>query len=258
MSAKTVRTAVSLGLLAGLWWGCGNLIPPELKYVVHMKALLPEGRGDFTIDLEDSAQVFSKEGLVVRMRPMTDEELNRRFPPLFDGRHVNPYTHDKKDPQKGYVPPRFALFEVTVVNNTYAKVEFDPANAVMTADTGEAFRYYDPGREGAVPEGCNSFTKYYKTELGISGFEKELALERMGVVYKSIYHRNRPVFRGEQRTGMLVFDPLASDSKEVLLRVNRFVLSFDASGNPESTVDIDFRFKVDQGAVKAGGPKPRS
>jgi len=239
-------------LLAALAWGCaGGLIPTKQKYVVEMKALLPEGRGDYTLDPDDSSTVFSKEGLLIKVKPLNDDELNRRFPPLFDGRHVNPYTFDKKEVQTSYIPPRFTVFEVTVVNNTYAKIEFDPAKAQMITSDGQTYRYYDPGREGYLAEGGNSFSKYYRVELGISGYEKELALERMGVVYKSVYHRGRPVFKEDRRPGLLVFDPLPQEYKEgvVTLRLNQFVLSFDASGNPENTIDVDFRFQVKQEIV---------
>jgi hypothetical protein len=34
------------------------------------------------------------------------------------------------------------------------------------------------------------------------------------------------------------------------VRFKEFVLSFDASDNPENVIDIDYRFQVDQGVVK--------
>jgi len=249
--ARTSRCVAILSLAAfGLMWGCTSLVPPELKYNVYMGPILPEGRGDFYIDLEDSSTVFSKEGLLIRVRHLTDDELNERFPPLYDGRHINPYTYEAKDPEKGYIPPRFTVFEVEVINNTYAKVELDPAHILMISG-GETFRYYDPGREGAVVEGGNSFNKYYKMELGTSGNEREINLERMGSIYRTVYHRSRPIFREDKQVGLLVFDPLPQGYDEILLKINEFVLSFDASGNPEETIDIEFRFEVNQGVEKA-------
>ncbi len=236
-------------LILAASWGCAGLIPPELVFDVHMGPILPEGRGDFSIDLEDSSTVFSKEGLLIKVRHMTDGELNDRYPPLFDGRQINPYTRGEKDPELGYILPRFTVFEVTITNNTYAKVELDPANVTMTS-AGESYRYYDPGREGAVVLGGNSFTKYYKMELGTSGNEREINLERMGIIYKTVYHRGRPIFRGDRSTGFLVFDPLPEANEDLVLIFKDFILSFDASGNPEETVDVEFSFDVNQRVIE--------
>jgi len=235
-------------------WGCAGLIPPELIYNVRMDPVLPEGRGDYSIDLEDSSLVFSKEGLLIKVRYLTSDELNERYPPLFDGRHVNPYTYEAKDPELGYILPRFTVFDVTIINNTYAKVELDPARALMISGD-ETYRYYDPGREGAVALGANSFTKYYKVELGTSGNDREINLERMGILYKTVYHRHRPIFRGDRRSGLLVFDPLPEDNDELTLRIDDFVLAFDASDSPLEVVDADFRFHIQQGIVKIAPQK---
>ena len=243
--------------IAAVIWGCAGLIPVELQYVVDMDPILPEGRMDFYVDADDSSVVFSKEGVLIAVRHVTDEELNREFPPLLDGRHVNPYTYEAVDPSKAYTPPRFTVFDVTVTNRTYAKVEFDPAKAVLNTDNGDEFRYYDAGREGANPLGGNSFSKYYKSELGRSGYELQLNLERTGVINESVYHRHRPVFRGDQRRGKLVFDPLPEDTYEIRLNVKEFVLSFDTSGNPEETIDIEYRFAVKQGVVELTSAQAR-
>lgn len=231
-------------------WGCGGLVPRDLIYDLHVKPVLPEGRGDYTIDLDDSSMVFSREGLLIKVRHLKDHELNERFPPMYDGRHINPYTNGEIDPEKGYIPTRFTVFEVEVINLTYSKIEFDPAKSIMESG-GEKYRYYDPGREGAVVMGGNSFTKYYKMELGTSGNEREINLERMGIIYKTVYHRNRPIFREDRQKGMLVFDPLLPENDELLLTFHEVVISFDGSGNPEDTIDVEFRFKVDQGIIEA-------
>ena len=233
--------------------GCAGLIPAELKYQVDAQPILPEGRGNMYVDPEDSTVVFSKEGALIKIQLLSDDELNRRFPRLYDGRYVNPYSYPEKDVEKGYIPPRFTVFEVRVINETYAKIEFDPAKTVLVTGEGEEFRYYDAGREGANPLGGNSFNKYYKIEWGRSGNELQLNLERMGLINKSVYHRHRPIFKGDRRTGLLVYDSLPEDTQEIRLVVKEFVLSFDASGNPENTVDVEFRFAIDQQVVKLVG-----
>ena len=154
-------------------------------------------------------------------------------------------------PALGYVPPRFTVFDVTVVNETYAKILFDPAKAVLITDKREEFRYYDGGREAADLLGGNSFNRYYGLESGRSGNELKLNMERRGLINKTVYHRQRFVFKGDRRTGLLVFDPLTANTRQIRLLVKEFVLAFDANGNPEEMVDVEFVFDIDQRVVEA-------
>jgi hypothetical protein len=243
--SETRRTAIGAMVLLSLvlLTGCAGLIPPEFVHRMHMKPLVPEGRGDYYVDLEDSSLVFSVEGALIKVKHLDDQELDLDFPPLWDGKHINPYTSGDVNPDIGYTPPIFTVFRVTVTNSTYSKIEFDPAQAIVLTDVGERLTFYDASRGSDSP---NNFRKYYKVELGISGREKNLALERMGTVYKTAYHRARPVFRGDTHSGLVAFDPLSLDVREIILTFNDFVLSFDANNNPQETVDFEFRFSVDQ------------
>ncbi len=239
---STVTGAMVLLSLV-LLTGCAGLIPPEFVHRMHMKPMVPEGRGDYYVDLEDSSLVFSVEGALINVKHLNDQELDLDFPPLWDGKHINPYTSGEVNPDIGYTPPIFTVFRVTVTNSTYSKIEFDPAQAIVLTDVGERLTFYDASRGSASP---NNFRKYYRVELGISGQEKNLALERMGTVYKTAYHRARPVFRGDTHSGLIAFDPLSPDVREITLTFNDFVLSFDANDNPQETVDCEFRFSVGQ------------
>lgn len=243
--SETRRTAIGAMVLLSLvlLTGCAGLIPPEFVHRMHMNPLVPEGRGDYYVDLEDSSLVFSVEGALIKVKHLDDQELDLDFPPLWDGKHINPYTSGDVNPDIGYTPPIFTVFRVTVTNSTYSKIEFDPAQAIVLTDVGERLTFYDASRGSDSP---NNFRKYYKVELGISGREKNLALERMGTVYKTAYHRARPVFRGDTHSGLVAFDPLSLDVREITLTFNDFVLSFDANNNPQETVDFEFRFSVDQ------------
>ena len=254
MSQRFVQIVLLLVVMGALF-GCAGLIPIEMQYRVDLEPILPEGRGEYSVDPDDSSAVFSVEGALIKVKHLPDQILNEKFPPLWDGKHINPYASGEKDPEKGYIPPIFTVFEVAVINKTYAKIEFDPGHMTMITDEGKEFTFYDAERESASP---NNFRKYYKVELGISGNEKQLALERMGLVYKTAYHRERPVFRGVEHTGFVAYDPLPECAKEITLRVEDFVLSFDASGNPERTTDCEFRFKVNQGTFEIVAPQEGS
>ena len=77
-------------------------MPPQLEYDLHVMPVLARGAvANYTIDPDDSSMVFSKEGLLIRVRHLSDPELNERFPPLYDGRHVNPYTRGRHRSRKG-------------------------------------------------------------------------------------------------------------------------------------------------------------
>lgn len=247
---RRVATSTLALFLIACAVGCASLaglIPPDLEHRMYMEPLVPEGRGDYYVDYEDSSFVFSIEGALIKVKHLNDQELDAEFPPLWDGKHINPYTSGEADPELGYAPPVFTVFRVTVVNSTYSKIEFDPAKALVLTDEGERLTFYDASRGSNSP---NNFRKYYKVELGISGIEKNLALERMGTVYKTAYHRERPVFRGDEHSGLVAFDALPGEAREITLRISDFVLSFDANNNPEETVDCEFRFRVDQQIVE--------
>ncbi|MEE2659876.1 MAG: hypothetical protein VX733_15315 [Candidatus Latescibacterota bacterium] len=243
--------AAAITMMAGCAYLSG-LIPRNLKYELTLDPQVPRDRGDIYVDLEDSSFVYSHEGAFVKVMHLDDDDLDRRIPKLFDGRHVNPYTREDRDPDLRYIPPRFTVFEVKVINETYAKIEFDPAKTVLTTDSGAMLRYYDPGRagEGVDPLGGNRFSEYYKTEIGRSGLDKDLNLERIGVVYKTAYHRHRPVFREDERVGYLVFDPLPEGVASASLKISAFALRFDADNNPKETVDVEFTFSVDQTVIE--------
>ena len=248
---KTIQN-ISVAVLAMCVFGCAGLVPKEMMYRVDLEPMIPEGRGDYYFDYDDSSAVFSVEGALIKVKHLTNQKLNTMYPPLWDGRHINPYTSDTEDSDKGYIAPIFTVFEVTVANKTYAKIELDPANVVLITDDGQRFTFYDASRESSSE---NNFREYYKVELGISGNEKQLALERMGLVYKTAYHQDRPVFRGDAHSGFISFPPLPEGANEMIMKIEDFVLSFDASGNPERTTDCEFRFKIEQGAVPVTGPE---
>ena len=250
MDNRNMRMITILAVLA-VGAGCAGLIPTQKQYRVLAEPVLPERRGNMYVDLEDSSVVFSKEGAIIKVRLLSDAELNERFPLAMDGRFVNPYSYAEADPALGYVPPRFTVFDVTVVNETYAKILFDPAKAVLITDKREEFRYYDGGREAADLLGGNSFNRYYGLESGRSGNELKLNMERRGLINKTVYHRHRFVFKGDRRTGLLVFDPLTANTRQIRLLVKDFVLAFDANGNPEEMVDVEFVFDIEQRVVEA-------
>ncbi len=237
--------------------GC-SLIPPKLKYYVRFtpdKNML--SRESYYIDPEDSSVVFDYEGMKVKVKYLNDKQLNDEFPDKsYRENPTNPYTYGmKKDPEKGYVPSRFTVFQVTVINHPFAKVQFDPSKAVLITDRGEEFYYYDILERDA--KHGNSFENYYRSRMGRSGNEKFWYEERMGLVRSTLY-RSDAVFKGDKSIGKLVFDPLHPDVKRVKLTFNDFVVRFDPYGVPLDMIDIEFEFDVDQGVITLGQRKKGS
>ena len=244
ITALTALTALAVSA------GCAGLIPAQKQYQVLAEPVLPEGRGNVYVDLEDSSVVFTKEGAIIKVRLLSDAELNERFPLGPDGRFVNPYSYRKNDPVLGYVPPRFTVFDVTVINETYSKILFDPAKALLIDDKRKEFRYYDGARDATDLLGGNTFATYFGLTSGRSGNELQLNMERRGLINKTIYQRNRLVFKGDRRTGLLVFDPLTDNTRQIRLLLKEFVLVFDLHGDPEKYVDVEFVFDIEQRVVE--------
>ena len=100
------RYVALLGVVAlGLVWSCGGLVPPQLEYDLHVMPVLPEGRGDYTIDPDDSSMVFSKEGLLIKIRHLSDPELNERFPPSVRRSPRQSLHPGRNRSRKGLYPP---------------------------------------------------------------------------------------------------------------------------------------------------------
>jgi len=253
---KRAFPTILIFLILSLAVGC-SLIPPEREYYVRFipdKNMLT--KENYYIDPEDSSVVFDYEGMKVKVKHLTDKELNDEFPDKsYKENPTNPYTYGtKKDPEKGYVPPRFTVFQVTVINHPFAKVQFDPAKAVLITDRGDKLYYYDILERDA--KHGNSFEKYYRSRMGRSGNEKFWYEERMGLVRSTLY-RSDAVFKGDKSTGKLVFDPLHPEVKHVKLIFNDFVIRFDPYGTPLDTIDIEFDFDVKQGVITPSQAKKR-
>ncbi|HJP32193.1 MAG TPA: hypothetical protein QGF95_16735 [Candidatus Latescibacteria bacterium] len=242
-------------LVAGQLAGCAVLsFTPTLQpYEDYLSPATGEHiTGSYSVDA--GKVIFALEGLRVEVEPMTDKALEGVFPDdSAKGRFsTNPYTYgDWIDPVLGYTPVRFSVFRVTVVNDIYAKVLFDPLKAVLHTDRGEALHSY--GIPSYSPH--NSFERYYRSLRGQSGNEFYRFDLRMGNVRSSAYLEDQLVFKGESYSGLIAFDPLKVDVTQVRLFLEEFVTKFDASGQPLESVDVsmDFDRILDRGQLAAAG-----
>ncbi|HIE03540.1 MAG TPA: hypothetical protein EYP61_02145 [Candidatus Latescibacteria bacterium] len=231
-----------------VWWlwlslSLSCLTPIRSVYRVHLTPLSSHSRG-YKVDPVDSSWVFTKEGLQVRVKHVPDEELRREVPGP-----ENPFVERGVDFRLGYVPTRFTVFQVTVVNPTFDKVQLYPERAFLVTDRGQVLRPYALNRQEAMGDPRN-FETYFLSRGVRSGNDYKLFLERMGVVRASIYHKDSPIFKGKSYTGKIVFDPIPRDAEEVRLVIRDFVLEFGIYDIPKTLITLEFPFSVEQGVVR--------
>ena len=229
-----LNAGLAVALLVGIT-ACVTLTPIRAVYQVNLTPV--QATGDYQIDPVDSSAVFAKEGLQIKVRHLKDAELNLQFPGP-----ENPFTYrGKVDPQLGYVPLRFTVFQVSVNNPTFDKVLLLPEKAVLITDRGAVMRPYQLTRAEARGD-IRNFETYWLARGVQSGNMQKLYLERMGVLRGSVYHRDSFVFKGNSYTGKLVFDPLPQDTERVTLRFEKFVLEFGIYDIPKNQIDLQFAF----------------
>ncbi|MEE3234439.1 MAG: hypothetical protein VX294_09755 [Candidatus Latescibacterota bacterium] len=236
-----------------MFGGC-SLLPPRqhLVYRVDVDPVLSSGKQEtFYEDPSDSTFVWSKEGLIVKVKFYDDQMLDKRFDPK-----VSPYTLSGwVDPIKGYTPPLWTAFEVTVINRTRERVELDPTQAVLRMDNGEY--YFCRQGVGRLISKDHYFDYSYLKWSGREGnveFYKNTDMN--DIWHRTEYRREKPVRKGRKYTGMLTFPPLPEGVSEFTLEFNDFILAYDSAeagfGNPTEFMDIHFDFNVDQGVYTVG------
>lgn len=231
------------GAILGITVCIGCLTPIRSVYQIRMSPLA-SAQG-YRIDPVDNSMVFSKEGLQIKVRYLSDEVLNAEIPGT-----ETPFTYrNQVDSKQGYVPVRFTVFQVTVLNPTFDKVVLYPEKAVLLTDRGQMLHSYAITRGDALGDPRN-FETYFLSRGVQSGNEQKMYLERMAVVRGMVYHRDSPIFKGKSYTGKIVFDPLPKTTREVRLQIKDFVLEFGIYDIPKTLLTMEFPLSVEQGIVE--------
>lgn len=250
---KRVVIVAAVTLAAIMVAGC-VLYPPEIRYKSYLTPNLETKDPAISIDDEAASSVYDIGGSSVIAHYMTDGELNALFPDFSnDGKYsTNPYTYGNWiDPDLGYTPNRFTVFEVSIINRNFAKMWLDPVEAVLITDTGEVLHSYTNTVAGA--RYGKSFENYYRSILGQSGNEYYRYEMRVGMARGKIYGLEEEVFRGDNYSGLITFDTLRPEVKRVRLVLQKVVYRFDAFNRPADFVDVAFNFdrKIDKQVVTA-------
>lgn len=247
-----MKTFLSAFILVFFLTGCDTVY----KYI-----FLPPERVEYTLvpdktvmeELGDTNYFVAKNGVVVgydarnwkiELRYMPDYQLNTfEFPEeskagIFS---ANPFTYGNWiDPALGYTPRRFSVFKVTILNYTASKLNFDPEISILQTDRGDAFNAY--GREQKNAKYL-SIEEYYKKRKGTSGIDEEVFESRMGIARRTMLYYGKPIYKGDSRDGLVIYDPIIDEVEKLKITIPKFVLGYDENNEPTDFIDLNFFFK---------------
>lgn len=245
-------------LLPVLFTASCFIYPPEIRYSSYLTPILAGSDPSFSLDEETGGVVFDIGGSSIVVKPLTDKELNALFPvESTSGVYsTNPYTYGNwVDPDLGYTPEKFTVFQISIINRTFAKMRIDPVEAVLITDLGETLHAYTFSVASA--KYGNSFENYYRSIRGQSGNEYYRYEMRLGMVRGKNYGLDEITFRGDSYPGLITFDKLRPEVKKVQLVINDVVYRFDAFNRPADVTKAAFAFnrKIDKVVVTSAMKK---
>ena len=219
-----------MGLIPLLLDGCGY----RFGYRHFAGPILPVA--DQTTEMkvgDDRSITFVLDRLEVRLRPITDDMLNRQFPHnsvsrenLYQNPYVspsNPYTYgDWKPPGQDRPPTRFTVFLLHVKNYAFPKVRVDPSNIQIVATNGR--RYPSLSLEALVEY-------YWPYAVGYAGNSYKQFEERKDILRNTLFQGD-VIFSGQEGQGYIVFPPLDHDVEEFTVQIEKMVLRFDYRDEP--------------------------
>ena len=224
--------------------GCG--------YNYYTGPLQPDQQQGATMSVADDGTItFAQDRFEVRLKPMTDEELNRQF---FNNsqagpKSTNPYTFGNTvfwgtDQEKH----RFTVFRVSIKNYAYPKVKIDPSKIVVKA--GNKREYWSLNFE--------QLDTYYRAyAIGYRGNEYARYQERRDLLRRTML-KNEEIFSGQEAEGFVIFPALHPDVSDIEVQVLDVVLRFDFRNEPVETTNISYNFIRDIGKIyKDGTVVPR-
>lgn len=195
---------------------------------------------------DDGGVVYQLDRFEVRVRPLTDDELNRQFADAsMDGRNsTNAYTYGNlKFTGPDSVRSRFTVFHITIKNYSFPKVQVDPARFVLEAGNGR--EYYSLSLTQ-----LETYLRAYAR--GYQGNEYARHRERLDQLRRTLLKKDA-VFSGQEVEGYVVFPVLHPDVQQVRLLVEDVTLRFDYRDEPLETTDISYAFERQTGRLYADG-----
>ncbi len=220
------------------------LYPADIRYSSYLKPIITSDDPAYSMDEDTNSIYYDLGGSSIVVRYMNENELNALF--VEESSHeyysTNPYTYGNwVDPDLGYTPNRFTIFEVTIVNRSFAKMSIDPTELLLHTDIGEVYHSYTTSV--AAAKYGNSFENYYKSIRGQSGNDHYRYEMRLGMVRGKNYGLGEMIFRGDSYSGLITFDPLRPEVIRARIEMPDIVYRFDAFDRPSDVVNISFDFE---------------
>ncbi len=245
-----MRTFLLISLLMGssaMLWRCSHLVPKkflpqEFEYELILDPVFSASNNKFTIDSTNGSFVYLDGDIKLIFEQKSDRELNKRFASNSDkGKNsTNPFTYGNwVDIGLGYSPPRFTVFGISLYNYALPKMQFDPQKTRLILNTGEKFYPYSEFRS---VESYQSFEEYYTHLRGFSGNELKRYQERMGIINSQLLSNKEILFKGDDRTGHIAFDPLPENVKDVTLKIQDIYVAYDKYDRPEKILNLELKF----------------
>ena len=231
LTPSLLYTGIVLGLV--IFAGCG--------YYHYATPLRPAESQQGAMSVADDGSItFTQDRLEVRLRPMTDEELNRQFASHSNSgpKSTNPYTYGNTKFWEGEQErTRFTVFRLSVKNYAYPKVKIDPSRIQLIASNNR--EYWSLGKQ--------QMDTYYRAyAIGYRGNEYNRYQERMDLLNRTMF-KNEEIFSGQEKEGFVIFPALHPDVREINVIVHDCVLRFDYRNEPVEAVDITYGFERDIG-----------
>ncbi len=232
------RLGASLPLFLLTTLGCG--------YSYYAEPLQPLESQASSLEVQDDGGIHFTQGrLEIRVRPMTEGELNRRFQTASTaGVHsTNPYTFGNAERPEQESEDRFTVFLLSVKNYEYPKVLVDPKKIALFSDNGREYWALD----------ILQLTTYFRAYVqGYRGNEYGRFRERQDLLNRTMFPKEM-IFSGQELEGFLVFRSLHADVANLTLTIHGAVTRFDYRDEPVETVDISYRFGREVGRLYPGG-----
>jgi hypothetical protein len=198
----------------------------------------------YYLSRDSTSLVYDRKTFKVEVKFLSDYQLNTfEFPDdSKDGElSSNPFTFANWiDPQLGYSPNRFSTFKISIFNYASSKLNFDPEVSFMVTDRGDILSGY--GREEKSSRN-QSIEGYYRKRKGSSGVEDEIFERRMGIVRQTVLYLGRPIYQGDSREGLVVYDAMAESVEKIKLVIKNFITAYNENNEPSGFVDLQFYFK---------------